>query len=256
MAKNKPINKNQNDKKKWGEISKASTLAKPNSILLFGIWKRGKTRLAASIAEVEGFDNVLHIDIDRGSAVIGKLYPNVDVIAFKRGDIRGFQKFWDELVRLDGFYNGTQYDAVILDTLTVLQDWFAKSLPSADGYAKWAANKDWVLDILNELHDMTPLGISCLHVAETNILKGSEDEAFVRLVPNVQGSAKQSLGAIPDIIGYCDVIDDPEDEDENLFVVTWAPTERTNTGNRFDLPDMMGNPTLKKVYDLINKEGA
>ncbi len=107
-----------------------------------------------------------------------------------------------------------------------------------------------------DLQEMTPVGISCYHVEMFNIMKGGEDdEDYVRLVPSVQGKAKVSIGAIPDVIGYIDVEEDEEDGDEDgmLYFAQWKPTGETVTGNRFkNIPAKMATDGgMKRVYEFI-----
>jgi len=212
----------------------------------------GKTTLAASICKViePKFKKVLLLDIDLGASAIGEDFPTVDVVEFKDGDIKTVDRFWDALVANDG----DGYDAVIIDTFTFLQQWKVKSIPKGDGYSKWEAVLEWTLQMMKDLHSMTPVGISCFHTMAGNTIKGTEDEEFYRLVPALQGSAKMSIGAIPDIIGYVDVA---EDADDNLIhTVQFQPSGNTITGNRFKrLPqtplDTSGG--MARIYEIIAK---
>lgn len=234
---------------------KAGTLTRPRSFMLYGPPKVGKTTLAASIIKVKGFKKVLLIDPDLGAAAIGEDYPDIDVWEFERGDIRSFQKDWDKLVD-DG---GGDWDAVIIDTMTVLQSWKEKSLPKTDGYQKWADVKDWTLSTMWDLQEIRPVGISLFHVETANIMKGAEeDEDYSRLVPNLQGKAKLSIGGIPDVIGFIDVQEGVDDKGkpngETWHVAQWRPSGETITGNRFKrIPEQLKtNGGMKRLYEFID----
>lgn len=221
---------------------------------LFSLPKKGKSRMAASICKVPGIENVLVVDIDKGAAAFAKLFPEVQVIRFKKGDIDGFQNFWDELVRNDGMYEGVQFDAVVLDTMSILQKWKVKSIPDGDGFAKWREVADWTLQLAWDLHEMTPVGLMLFHVEMVNIMKGGgEDAEFTLLSPSLQGSAKLQIGAVPDLIGYLSVQDDPKSDDP-IYTIQLKPSERTNTGNRFpELPAIIKTDGgMKRLYEYID----
>lgn len=246
------------DRLRMGEvrITRAAQLKRPKSMLLFGEPKRGKSTFAASICKVPGIDKVLMVDIDRGSSAIASDYPEIEVAELTRGDIAGFQKFWNNLVAEDGM----DYDAIIVDTVSILQKWKVKSLPKADGFARWEAVGDWTEDLMWDLHNMSPIGISTFHTEMANVMRGAEDNSYVKLLPSIQGAAKRSIGAIPDLIGFCDVEEvdeDDKDYDENsplLYTVRLKPSEETNTGNRFNkLPAVLGNPSMKRLFEIIEK---
>lgn len=234
---------------KAGEVKtrKASAQSTPRDFMLYGPAKRGKTRFASSIIDVPGFKKVLLYDIDLGSSVIGEDFPKVDVREFKRGDIKAFEKDWAKLVADDG----AGYDAVIVDTVTMLQGWKAKSLPKADGYAKWDAVKEFTLDLMWDLHEMTPVGISTFHTEMANIMRGSDDDSYVRLAPALQGSAKVTIGGIPDAIAYLDVEED--DDDELTYFARWQPSEMTISGNRFKRipPVLSTDGGMARLYQVM-----
>lgn len=265
MAKNKGAVKPPKGPK-MGEflISKAHELSAPRSMHLFGEPGRGKTTYAASVAGVPGIDRVLDIDFDFGSTAIAQDWPMVDVVTFRDGDIKTFQRFWDKLVANDG----DGYDAIILDTVTSGQQWKTKSIETgANKYAKWDIVRDWTLDTLKELHTMTPVGIATFHTQFGDSMKGSTDEEYSKLLPMLQGSAKALVGGIADIIGFCDVVDlDEDDEDyeagvtEIQYTLRLQPAEKTNTKNRFKLPPIIdASGGMKRMYEMIaqrSKKGA
>jgi hypothetical protein len=231
---------------------KAGTQKLPKSFMIYGPPKVGKTTLVCSIIKVPGIKKVLLIDTDLGASAIGEDFPNVDVWEYERGDIKGFQKDWNELKAS----NGGDWDAVIVDTVTVLQSWKEKSIPKGSGgaaFEKWAEIKEWTLDLMWDLQEMKPIGISCFHVETANIMKGAEEDIdYARLVPNIQGKAKLSIGGIPDVIGYIDVQED--DDGNTIHVAQWRPSGETITGNRFKrIPESLKTDGgMKRLYEYIN----
>lgn len=231
---------------------KAGTLTTPRSFLLYGPPKRGKTTLAASIIDVPKFKRVLLYDIDLGASAIGEDFPNLDVREFKRGDIDGFRQDWAKLVAADG----EGYDAVIVDTVTFLQKWLVRSIPKGAGgaaYEKWEIVQDFTLDLMWDLHEMTPVGLATFHVEMANVMRGAEDSdaEHVKFLPSIQGKAKMSIGAIPDVVGLVDL--EVGDNDELQYFCQWQPGENDIAGNRFKRLNapISTDGGMKRVYDAI-----
>lgn len=251
---------------KMGEflISKAHQLARPRSIHLVGEPGRGKSTLAATIAGVPGIDRVLMLDIDFGSAAIAQDFPDIDIVTFRKGDWKTLERFWNTLVSNDG----DGYDAVIVDTMTKAQSWKEKGTPAGTNkFEKWATVKDWTINMLEELHEMAPVGLALFHTEYTNMMRGSDDKEYYKLGPMLAGSAKSLIGGIPDIIGFCDVVELDEDDDdyeegvnELQYTVRLQPGEKTNTKNRFKLPPVVdASGGFPRIYQMIaerSKKGA
>jgi hypothetical protein len=66
------------------------------------------------------------------------------------------------------------------------------------------------------------------------------------------GSAKNTLPAIPDIIGYLTA----EKGEEGIRRVLYLQSsDRLVSGNRFGLPPKLYEPSMKKIIDTIKKLG-
>jgi hypothetical protein len=68
-------------------------------------------------------------------------------------------------------------------------------------------------------------------------------------VPNIPGGAKKDLPGIPDIIGYMTAQKKEDGTPERVLVV--ASSDRLVTKNRFNLPPVITDPSLKKIFALI-----
>lgn len=82
-------------------VNKVTELFEPNSIMIFGHPKRGKSSMAASIIDVEGFKKVLVIDLERGAKAFARTYPNVDVIEIPQGDVDALDDVVEDLIDND-----------------------------------------------------------------------------------------------------------------------------------------------------------
>lgn len=235
------------------EIQKAEATAEPNSILIFGHPKRGKTWLAGSIAEVPGKSKVLHIDLEMGSAPLGRWFPDIDVIRPPRGDSNAVADIINQLkesVDADGYADSGGYDVVILDTVSTLEKWVLDAYNSAhptksgktdfDGWDYW---KNYVLDLMWDLHYLTALGISLYHTKVTQ----NELTKTIWTSPSINGSAKFSVASVPDVVGYLDV----NGSGARTFGV--VPKTSMQTGNRFEevLNGVLVDPDMKTIFELI-----
>jgi hypothetical protein len=233
---------------------KAQELAEPNSILIFGHPKRGKTTLAGSIADVAGFDNVLHIDLEDGSAPLAAPYPNIDVL--RPSSVDELTDALNELktsVDDEGFADAMGYQAVILDTVSTLQKWvldeYLAKHPTKSGktdYDGWAYWGDYVMDVMWELHRLPALGITTYHTK----IELNELTKEIWTSPKISGGARFSVASVPDLVGYLDV----DNKGERVFTVT--PKKSMQTGSRYEsvLPGALAAPTMSDIFAAIRGE--
>lgn len=233
------------------EVTKAEALIEPSSILLYGRPKVGKSYCAASISEVPGYERVLHIDLERGSVAFASRYPNVDVLHVPYLDVGAFT---DIINALQDEEVASQYDAVIVDTMSTAQDWYLEALSDQFANARtrfeaWRLVGEWTMQIMWQLHHMKPLGISLYHlqVRETELTKE------VWTLPKIKSSAAHSIAAVPDIIGQLYIVDGNQGPER---VANFAPRESQAGGNRFDhLPDQpLADIDLPLLWQYIRHE--
>jgi hypothetical protein len=237
-------------------ITKAQELEEPNSILLFGRAKIGKSTLAASISEVSGYERVLHIDLEQGSVAFAHRYPNVDVLQIPYGDVEMLTNVVNDL-----YYTelGGRYDAVIVDTMSTGQDWLISYLSGSPGltvgestrkleFDGWAKVETWTMEMMWHLHHMAPLGITCYHLKDNQTALTKE----VLTVPKIKGQSQFSVANVPDIVARLYVVDT---NDGPARLVDMSPKESKSGGNRFEnLPTgPLADVTLPLVWQYIRK---
>lgn len=227
-------------------IHKAEQLNKPNSILLFADPGKGKTWLAASVSEVEGYDKVLLIDVEGGASAIARDWKNVDVISVKTHE--GFVKVIEELLA-----NPDYYDAVIIDTIGVVMDraekFFGEKPENKNNkFGRWGDLKNWANQIFRDLHTAPFTSIIIAHALDEK----DESTGAVKTTAMLPGSFKGTLPGIPDIVGYM-TFEMGEDGPQRVLVT--GNSDRLVTKNRFGLPPKIYAPTMKKIYDLIAEGG-
>lgn len=227
-------------------IHKAEQLNKPNSILLFADPGKGKTWLASSISEVEGYDKVLLIDVEGGASAIARDWKNVDVISVKTHE--GFVKVIEELLANPDYYN-----AVIIDTIGVVMDraekFFGEKPENKNNkFGRWGDLKNWANQVFRDLHTASFTSIIIAHALDEK----DETTGAVKTTAMLPGSFKGTLPGIPDIVGYM-MIEQTEDGPQRVLIT--GSSDRLVTKNRFGLPPKIYNPTMKQIFDLISEGG-
>ena len=227
-------------------IHKAEQLNMPKTILLYGDPKRGKTWLAASAAEVKEMSPVLLIDVEGGGSAIARDWKDVDVVNV--GNHEQLVAVIDELLS-----KPHNYRTVIIDTLGVAMDraekFFGEKPENANNkFGKWGDLKNWVNDTVRALHGAKFVSIIIAHAQDEK----DDNTGAVKTVPMLPGSAKATLPAIPDIIGYMTA----EVTEEGVQrVLICQSSDRLVTGNRFGLPPKIYQPTIGKIIELIKQGG-
>lgn len=214
-----------------------------DSALFYGPAGGGKTILGAS-AIAAGFNNVLIVDIEGSAKGVGRLYPGV-----KRIHTPTFSHL--EAVKQELLANPTEVDVVIFDTLNAGAKMAVnhfKQLPQnrSNKFGAWDDLQLWVNDWMRSFHASSIPTIFTAHaMSEKNEQTGS-----VTITPKMQGSAKEDVPTIPDIVGYLSF----ENINGKLERVLYAgAAEGLVTKNRFGLPDKIVDPSIEKINMLIEQ---
>ena len=227
-------------------VKKAEQLNTPKSILIYGDPKNGKTWLAASASEVAELGPVLLIDIEGGASAIARDWRDVDVINVETHE--QLETVMESLVSTKH-----KYKTVILDTLGVAMDRAEKFFGDKpenknNRFGKWGDLKEWTTQTVRKLHSAPFLTILIAHAQDEK----DEQTGAIKIVPMLAGSAKNTLPAIPDIIGYLTA----ERTDEGVKRVLYLESsDRLVSGNRFGLAPKMYEPTMKKLFTAIKQLG-
>jgi hypothetical protein len=105
--------------------------------------------------------------------------------------------------------------------------------------------KEWVTDVTRKLHAAPFLAILVAHAQDER----DDQTGAVKTVPMLPGSAKNTLPAIPDIIGYMTAEADGSGGINRVLYL--QSSDRLVSGNRFGLPAKMIDPSIKKIIDSI-----
>lgn len=242
------------------EVKKAGTLKKPRSITVFGPPGRGKTVFAASIAEVEGYDRVLLIDVEGGAVSVGYWYPTVDVV--EAPTAAAFEGLYlaalnDELLEPE---SGLPYQAIIVDTFDKAQ---SRQLSVFDNSPesrtktgekntmfKWGAIKAWSEKVADIGHQSPKLVIFVLH----SDLHTDDETGRTSLTVMLQGSARANFPSTSDLVGYFDITNVKEGPSKGEHrSIDFRPTSKVVSKQRFAdrLNGIILDPTMKMIYEKI-----
>jgi phage nucleotide-binding protein len=227
-------------------IHKAEALNTPKTILIYGDAGRGKSWLAASASEIAEMSPVLLIDVEGGASAVARDWKDVDVI-----NVNNHEQF--DAVIQDLLNVKHNYKTVIIDTLGVAMDraekFFGEKPENKNNkFGKWGDLKIWVNDFVRAFHAAPFVSIILTHAEDQK----DESTGAVKTVPNLPGGSKKDLPGIPDIIGYM-TTEKSENGIRRALIV--ESSDRLVTKNRFNLPPVIYEPSMKKILDTIKKLG-
>lgn len=236
-------------------------LTLPELIYLYGPFGQGKTHLAASAADVEDLYPVLIIDTENSTQGTIQNFPKGRIDVIRPTKLWPGQEWKMTKVLLNGLLTKKhKYKTVIIDVADVLFDWalaYAKAENPNDGFAKWnyvhseftaPPNKeDWGL--FHRLKAADFLAILVVHEKK----EASSDDGPVFADFQWAGQGRTKMGGIPDVVGY--VTRDTNAGGVSTTTLHTAPTKRNNAKNRYGFPAKIVDPSMKKLYELIeNRE--
>lgn len=238
------------------EVKKASKMGSPNSMLIFGPAKKGKSYLAASICKVPGFERVLFIDVEGGSAAIADDFPEVDVVLADTA--KTFTAVLEDLLNGKLEHADGPYQVVIVDTLDKAQERQLEVYATSpqrmvngkeDGYFKWAAIKTWTAKIGDLLHMAPFLTIWVAH-EDDHAEEGGPTITTVLL----GGKSRLTFPSIPDIIGHFTVARvEVDGVKADHRVIDFTVSSKMISGQRYGdkLDGKFVDPTMVKIFQKI-----
>lgn len=226
-------------------LKKPSQVASPELVVLYGPPGGGKTYLAASASEVEGLAPVLIIDTE-GSAsgtVSNFADDNIDIL-----EVDSFDRL--EYILGNLLDKTHKYKTVIIDTFDVAQKWAVETFQEenpGNGFKAWGDVADWTVQVARDLKRADFLSIMVFHEKEDILETGKRLSKLA-----LQGSAKDILPGVPDVLGL--VTRKADKEGNETTTLTFAPDPSRATKNRFNLPARVEDATMQTLFDLIDKK--
>lgn len=236
-----------------GELEEPEGLVEPKMMFFYGESGHGKTRLAGTLSEVDGYYPVLFIDTEQ--SVRGTL-SEFDKSRVRVKTVHSVSEF-DKVIRglLDKEH---PFKTIVIDTMsTILKrkelDIF-KNPPKTQSGAE-DTNKAW-----NQLLKYTTAITDALRMADFNVVmnfhqKIVEDDAKRRYsVLNVNGSSKHAIMTAADIIGLITI--DVARDGTVTRKVQMAPADKKATKSRYEsmnVPLEYENPHMGEIIGQIRK---
>ena len=244
-------------------VKKPSEATVPRLIAIYGNPGSGKSFLAGSASELDHVKSLLFIDTEGSSdgTLVGfddnkieilNIPETVQALNAERApgeqitNIQFFDKVLNDLFSVPD----SGYDAIVIDTLDVAQDWKSKELvgiwEKVNKYKVWELLGDWSTHIADKLKANKALGIVVLHTKE------DKDESTGAILQNIRfkGAAKDTFPGIPDVVGYTTRrIYKVDGEEKEITVIEFATQDGKVTKNRFQFPSKMIEPSIKKLWD-------
>lgn len=225
-------------------IEDVEELSTFDSMTIYGPAGTGKSNLAASAIHA-GFKRVLIVDIEGSAKGIGRLNPGVKRISaptFEHLNVIG-----NELLANPG-----DVDFVIFDTMNragklAVQKFKNDPQNRNNKFGAWDDLANWTSDFMWAFHHSPIPTAFVFHSLDEK----NEQTGAVRTIPKYQGSFKEDVPTVSDIVGYLGYEQDPDGKLRRTLYVGEALGLVTK--NRFGLPDKIYDPTISIINDLIEQ---
>jgi hypothetical protein len=223
------------------------------NLLIYGDAGTGKTYFAGSADAVPAMRKVLHLDCESGANTLRSAWPDVDLIEVQS---------WAQLEKVYAalFAGGHDYNTIILDSLTELNDYCIDSVvaeakirkPDFDDVLEirdWNKVASRMLRMIRQFRDLPMSTIFVGHMTE------ERDQRSGRLLkqPLLSGQLKKKLPAIPDIVLY-QYVQEVEDVGLRRLLLTRKTDTCVAKARGVDMPAVLGmdeDVTMQTLYDYV-----
>lgn len=246
---------------------KPSDVRYPGLVMLYGRPGSGKTWLAASVSELSVVKKVLYIDTEGSTegTLVGFDDDKIDILNIPKtvrdlNDDAGPEgnrvteiQFLDSVLNELLATNTSGYDAIVIDTLDVAQDWKVKELTpiweSKNKYKIWDLVSDWTEDIGQRLKSLDAIGVIVLHSKKDK----DESSGTISIEARLKGSSRETFPGIPDTVAHLTRRTYKDgDKEVEATVAEFATQDNKVTKNRFDFPTAMVAPSFEKMWNHID----
>lgn len=221
-------------------------------MLVFGESGAGKTTFCGTAQDSELTAPALMIDVEGGTSVIADK-PSIDARAARA--MAHVQEIADTLHKHPKYYKTVELDSLTelrdIDMGEVMLEQFRKKPETTDLYVpsprEWGKSGARVKEVLRYLKDLP------CHVIVTTLAEDRKDERTGKITtePLLPGQLRKQVPGFFDIVGYLRVMPD------GTRTMQFKKTERMMCKDRTKaLPDLLEEPTIPKIWDIIFKAGA
>ena len=260
------------------------TRQKHLKMLIYGPYGSGKTYLAGTAADVEGFGDVLVLDAEAGSMTLADR-DNVDVIritSFSQfARVYDFRKLHRKYVRekndaklkelqkrfAPNLKKLRRYNTVVIDSITEVQKYCMYALlgteigevpldmePSNPDWGVWGKAAELLRRLIRTFRDLD------VHVIIVAAEQEKEDELKrTRFMPALPGKLAKEAQGFVDVVGYLRVLQIGGDRHKShLRRLYLMPSERFDAKDRYHSEPVpyIDNPTIARFLVLDEGTGA
>lgn len=221
------------------------------SMLLHSVAGCGKTSLAATASKVKDLSPVLYIDTENGTMPLLEWGDMDNITIYRVSDWPQMQTMYEAMGT--SLRQGTfPYKTVVIDTIDRLQEYavsFGEKTNPRDGFFKWNLAFNGMNTILSTLFNAPEVNVIAItHSSrETNQVTGE-----VMVGPSFEGrKSGEKLPSLFDFVGQLSWIEDPDDEDKLITILTTQEPGLVSKKRIRSFPQIIANPTMEKVYSYI-----
>jgi phage nucleotide-binding protein len=224
-------------------------------MLVFGESGAGKTTFLGTAQDSTLTSPVFLIDVEGGSVVLNDK-PNVDVKQVR--STAGVEQIADILHKHPKYYATIELDSLTdfrdINMGEVMQEQYNKKPETTDKYVpsprEWGKSGGQIKEILRYLKDLP------CHVIVTTLLEVKQDQrtGIEKMQPLLPGQLGRQVPGFFDIVGFLKAT---TKQGETIRSMQFKKTERVMAKDRTKaLPDIMEEPTIPEIWDIIFKSGA